>query len=67
MVNVADHVRRSVLTGKGNNALKANGASSYIIVPQKAALADWKKSHKVSMMMMIAVSLMWAGAAEKPD
>ena len=35
-------------------------------VPQKAALADWKKSHKVSM-MMIAASLMWAGAAEMPE
>ena len=35
------------------------------LVPQKAALADWKKSHKVWMMMMIAASLMLAGAAEK--
>ena len=26
-----------------------------------------EKSHKVWMMMMIAASLMWAGAAEKPD
>ena len=26
-----------------------------------------EKSHNVSMMMMIAASLMWAGAAEKPD
>ena len=34
-------------------------------VPQKAALADWKKV-KV-WMMMIAASLMWAGAAEKPE
>ena len=26
-----------------------------------------EKSHKVRMMMMIAASLMWAGAAEKPE
>ena len=26
-----------------------------------------EKSHKVWMMMMIAASLMWAGAAEKPE
>ena len=37
------------------------------LVPQKAALADWKKSHKVWMIMMIAASLMWAGAAEMPE
>ena len=36
-------------------------------VPQKVALADLKKSHKVWMMMMIAASLMWVGAAEKPE
>ena len=35
-------------------------------IPQKAALANWKKV-KVWMMMMIAASLMWAGAAEKPE
>ena len=35
-------------------------------IPQKAALADWKKV-KVWMMMMIAASLIWAGAAEKPE
>ena len=35
-----------------------------LILPQKAALADWKKSHKV-LMMMIAAGLMWAGAAKK--
>ena len=37
-----------------------------IYIPQKAALADWKKV-LVWMMMMIAVNLMWAGAAEKPE
>ena len=35
------------------------------MVPQKAALADWKKV-KV-WKMMIAASLIWAGAAEKPE
>ena len=37
------------------------------MIPQKAALANWKKSRKVWMMMMITASLMWAGAAEKPE
>ncbi len=36
------------------------------MIPQKAALADWKK-FKAWMMMMIAASLMRAGAAEKPE
>ena len=33
----------------------------------KGGFRRLEKSHKVWMMMMIAASLMWAGAAEKPD
>ena len=37
-------------------------------VPQKAALADWKKVRfLMMMMMMIATSSMWVGAAEMPE
>ncbi len=50
---------------KGNLLIRVMNQVLFVI-PQKAALADWKKV-KVWMMMMIAASLMWAGAAEKPD
>ena len=37
------------------------------IVTTKGGSRRLEKSHKVWMMMMIAASLMWAGAAEKPE
>ena len=34
-------------------------------IPKKEALAEWKKIHKVWMMMMIAAGLIWAGEAQR--
>ncbi len=45
-------------------ALLLTANIGYLMLPQKAALADWKK---VWMMMMNSASLMWAGAAKKPE
>ena len=46
-----------------------SGSIQYSIVfTTKGGSRRLEKSHKVwMMMMMIAASLMWAGAAEKPD
>ena len=38
-----------------------------VLLTTKGGSRRLEKSHKVWMMMMIAASLMWAGAAEKPD
>ena len=37
------------------------------MVTNKGGSCRLEKSHKVWMMVMIAASLMWAGAAEKPE
>ena len=38
-----------------------------ILDTTKGSSRRLEKSHEVWMMMIIAVSLMWAGAAEKPE
>ena len=39
----------------------------FATVTTKGGSRRLEKSHEVWMMMMIAASLMWAGAAEKPE
>ena len=41
--------------------------TSLIIDTTKGGSCRLERSHKVRMMMMIAASWMWAGAAEKPE